>query len=56
MMADKGSIYMEKSIGPINDPEEVLNVEEQKQNNDYIKRRTLYDKSYKLKAIGGQYQ
>ena len=31
-------------------------MQEQKQNNDYIERRSVYDQSNKMKTIEGQYQ
>ena len=37
-------------------PEEHLSVQEQRQNNDQIKRRRVYDQSDKMKTIEGQYQ
>ena len=55
-MADKGLIYMVKSIGPTTEPREHLSVQEQKQNNDEIKRRSVYDQSDKKKTIEGQHQ
>ena len=33
-----------------------MSVQEQKQNNDLIKRRIMYDQSDKMKTIDGQYQ
>ena len=36
--------------------EEHLSVQEQKQNNDEIERRSVYDQSDKMKTIEGQYQ
>ena len=55
-MADKGLIYMVKSIGPRTEPEEHLSVQEQNQSNEYIERRSVYDQSDKMKTIEGQYQ
>ena len=55
-MADKGPIYMVKSIGPRTNPEEHLSVQEQKHNNDYIERCSEYDQSDKMETIEGQYQ
>ena len=52
IMADKGLIYMVKSIGPRT---EHLSVQEQNQSNDYIERRSVYDQSDKMKTIEGQY-
>ena len=56
IMADKGLIYMVKSIGQELNPEEHLSVWEQNQSNDYIERRSVYDHSDKMKTIEGQYQ
>ena len=51
-----GSLYMVKRIGPRTNPEGQLIVQEQKQNNKYVMRRTAYDQSDKAKAIDGQHQ
>ena len=53
-MADKGLIYMLKSIGP--KTEEHLSVQGQNKSNDYIERRSVYDQSDKMKITEGQYQ
>ena len=52
-MADKGLIYMVKSIGPRT---EHLSVQEQNQSDDLIERRSVYDQSDKMKTIEGQNQ
>ena len=51
IMADKGLKYMQELK-----PEEHLSEQEQKQNNDWIKRRSVYDQSDKMKTIEGQHR
>ena len=55
-MADKGSIYMAKSIGQELHSVEHLSAQVQKQNNDLIRRRLVHDQSDKMNFIEGQYQ
>ena len=55
-MADKGLMYMVKSMVHELNPEQHLSVQAQRQSNDYIERRSVYDQSDKMKTIEGQYQ
>ena len=49
-------VYMDKSIGRELEHEDHLNAQEQKLNNDCIKRRTVYGQSDMMKIIECQYQ
>ena len=51
-MADKGLIYMVKSIGIEPNAEEHLSVQEQNQSNYYIERHSVYDQSDKMVWYG----
>ena len=50
------NIHGEKNNGQELNTEEHLSVLEQNQCNDYIERRSVYDRSDKMETIEGQYQ